>query len=465
METVSRQSAAKIRDMLVTTGRIANTPSAAGETKLAWTTPTGCAQGGRRASSALRAPPTASRTDAAQILVRGASSGAASIMPSAALCRRACHVWMTIDGIAQGGAHARTTARSAPPHAAAPPRIIDATSARVCIMRSAACTRATAQTRTSGSARGPIIGSSAALSTKNASSPAAVEAHAKIYLVASSGAAWTSPNAGRCPSHSAPIATSGAALAGSRAAATTTSARRAAAAPTQLTAASSAPSTTTPSAAALCPTVDSPSCRTTADMHTTCTRTHEHASDEPQLTCTRTHEHASDERFPYLTPCTGTSDASWLCPHTWETCSDADAECSTTRCCVNAEFGCYEKVAGQARCLRHGTCESYWAGQGASCARLSTNGARIVTAPTSDNGAPPAAPDGNKMLQQHVDSLAIAVVVCASVGSALACALALCVFRYCYADEFAAMREQRRHRRGADTVRLRDSCQTSPGSV
>ena len=51
--------------------------------------------------------------------------------------------------------------------------------------------------------------------------------------------------------------------------------------------------------------------------------------------------------------CTDTDD--WLCPG-WELCSDAHNDCTSTHCCADRRFACYQKRPHYAQCMPRGSC-------------------------------------------------------------------------------------------------------------
>ena len=55
----------------------------------------------------------------------------------------------------------------------------------------------------------------------------------------------------------------------------------------------------------------------------------------------------------------GDEGSEWLCPGSWEQCSGADDDCTSTRCCSNTGFACYSRHWGgaEAKCLREGECQ------------------------------------------------------------------------------------------------------------
>lgn len=78
--------------------------------------------------------------------------------------------------------------------------------------------------------------------------------------------------------------------------------------------------------------------------------------------------------------CTSDGDDDWLCPGTWEQCSGANDDCTSTLCCSNTGFTCYDVSpaeqlsGGQGRCLRNGECQAAWGATGATCAVLTPEG-------------------------------------------------------------------------------------------
>ena len=78
-----------------------------------------------------------------------------------------------------------------------------------------------------------------------------------------------------------------------------------------------------------------------------------------------------------MSGCTDTPD--WLCPG-WELCSDPYQECTTTHCCSDHRFVCYEKGPHFAQCLKRGTCV---AGRDGTCVEAS-NELGHCTAPYHD---------------------------------------------------------------------------------
>lgn len=64
-------------------------------------------------------------------------------------------------------------------------------------------------------------------------------------------------------------------------------------------------------------------------------------------------DYAQCKPLPTGGMCTDTND--WLCPG-WEMCSDAFHECTSTHCCADRRFACYQKRPHFAQCMRRGSC-------------------------------------------------------------------------------------------------------------
>lgn len=64
-------------------------------------------------------------------------------------------------------------------------------------------------------------------------------------------------------------------------------------------------------------------------------------------------EHAQCRPLASQGTCMDTED--WLCPG-WEMCSDAFQACTSTHCCADRRFACYQKRPHFAQCMRRGSC-------------------------------------------------------------------------------------------------------------
>ena len=74
-----------------------------------------------------------------------------------------------------------------------------------------------------------------------------------------------------------------------------------------------------------------------------------------------------------------TDSAEWLCPG-WELCSDPYQACTSTHCCADRRFVCYQKRPHYAQCKLRGTCEE---GKDGDCVEL-TSELGSCTAPYHD---------------------------------------------------------------------------------